>query len=300
MNSGLVLDIFRSSLHDGPGIRTTVFLKGCPLRCIWCHNPESQAFAPELYFLETKCTQCGACVTACPHGCHALRQGRHEIDRRPCTQCGACVAACPVGALEIKGRRMTVDEVLAEVEKDRPYYDSSGGGMTLSGGEPLAQFAFSLALLKGARARGIHTCVETSGYAESSRLRELAACVDLFLFDYKATGEPLHRNLTGVPGRVIRENLDLLQTLGARIILRCPLVPGINDGDAHLAEIARLALEHPAVEQVEIMPFHAMYRAKAERIGRTAPAAGETDATEADKQRWLEAIRRAGCDRVTV
>ena len=183
MKKGLVFDIQRFSIHDGSGIRTTVFLKGCPLRCVWCHNPESLEKEPEVSFVPAKCIGCGCCFKTCVQGGHVLRDGRHILVRAVCKRCGACAAKCPSQAIEVIGREMTVADVIAEVVRDKPFYETSGGGMTLSGGEPMAQFGFSLALLQAAKVEGLHTCVETSGYGSKKRFLELRHFVDLFLWD---------------------------------------------------------------------------------------------------------------------
>ena len=290
MNTGLVLAIERCSLHDGPGIRTTVFLKGCPLRCQWCHNPESQAGRPELYFLHERCSACGACAQACPSGCHAIEQGLHRIDRSACDACGACVRACPQAALEIKGERLSVAQVMADVVKDRAFFDGSGGGLTISGGEPLAQASFTRALLQAAKTAGIHTCIETSGFGQRERLLELLPLTDLFLFDWKQSDRDAHQRQVGVAQHRIHDNLIALSEAGAHIRLRCPVIPGINDRDSHFQTIARLANDLAGIEAVEVMPYHPMGRAKSERIGShwQLPDLAFVDETQAAS--WRTAI----------
>lgn len=289
---GLVFAIERCSLNDGPGIRTTVFLKGCPLHCLWCHNPESISRRPELYFLHERCVKCGACVEVCPHQCHSLVDGEHRIDRTNCEACGLCVDACAVGALEIKGRLMEVGEVMAVVEKDRAYYDSSGGGVTISGGEPMAQFAFTSALLQAAREGGVHTCLETSGQAATRAYLDLVPVVDLFLFDWKESDSNLHKQFTGSGNELIRQNLLALDEAGAAVILRCPMVPGCNSRPGHLAGIAEIANRLRHLRAIEIMPYHPMGQSKSERLGKTYPL-GETDfVNQATAEDWREAIRR--------
>lgn len=293
---GIVFDIQRFALHDGPGIRTTVFLKGCPLHCLWCHNPESQCHAPQLAFDAERCLQCGICVAACDQDVHELVGGQHVVHFDRCITAGACVAACDQQALEIIGRSMGVEEVLAEVERDRPYYERSGGGITLSGGEPLAQFDFAMALLAEAQRRDLQTCLDTSGAVSQRRLAAVADVTDLFLFDYKATDPETHRTLTGVSNELVLENLAFLLECGARVILRCPLVPGVNDTADHLTGIAALVARHPGLEAVEIMPFHNMGRAKATRIGAVNALAAVPTADEATQQRWLATLHKSGCE----
>ena len=291
---GIVLDVLRCSVHDGPGIRTTVFFKGCPLSCIWCHNPESQSREPVLAFNAQKCVCCGACAEACAGGVHEVTAQGHVVDRARCIACGRCVAACPAGALEIKGRAMTVDEVMAVVKKDMEYYRASGGGITLSGGEPMAQPGFATEIASEARRREIHTVLETSGMAPAERYREIQPWIDLVLFDYKGTDPELHARHTGVSNVRILENLDLLYRAGARIQLRCPLVPGLNDGDEHLEGIAALGRRYPNLAGIELMPYHNMGNEKARRAG-VPVALDQPNADPADRERWLKRLEELGC-----
>ena len=236
--TGLVFDIQKFSIHDGPGIRTTVFLKGCPLRCAWCHNPESKDTGIELSFLPDKCINCGYCFRVCPNGCHIMDGGRHVLLRDRCEVCGKCTEECYAQALELVGKEMTIDEVITEVLKDKPFYDTSGGGMTISGGEPLAQAGFTKALLKRAKDDGLHTCIETSGHGKTDHLRSMIPLIDIFLFDYKATDPGVHREFVGTGNTLILENLGLLNDAEVEIYLRCPMVPGINADEEHLSGIA--------------------------------------------------------------
>jgi pyruvate formate lyase activating enzyme len=258
---GRVFDIQRYSLHDGPGIRTTVFLKGCPARCLWCHNPESQSFDPEVLVFERRCAHCGTCVTVCPEGAPSPGSGL-------CAACGACVEACPAGARELAGREMTVDEVLAEVRKDRVFYEESGGGVTLSGGEPLSQIAFVVALLEALRREGLGTAVDTCGFAPRESLLRLVPLVDVFLFDVKLVDDERHRALTGLPSGPILENLKALATAHGDVRVRIPVVPGYTDGVADLGVTAAFLAELPGVRRIDLLPFHRTGAAKARRLGR--------------------------------
>jgi pyruvate formate lyase activating enzyme len=293
--TGTVLSIERCSLHDGPGIRTTVFLKGCPLRCLWCHNPESQDMRPQLALLGDRCTRCGACRNACPAGLHEVSAADHTIDRRTCQTCGLCVQACPAGALGVKGTTRSVEDVLAEVEKDRPYYESSSGGLTLSGGEPTAQFAFCKALLEQARQRNIHTCLETCLFAPQDRLLQLAPHVNLFLADWKESDPHKHLRFTGVDLDPIRRNLLALDHAGAATFLRCPIVPGLNDREDHLQAIAQLANQLENIRGIEVMPYHPMGASKARSIGRDYPLPDTPYADPDQAHSWRQTIASATC-----
>jgi pyruvate formate lyase activating enzyme len=262
--TGRIFDVQRYSLHDGPGIRTTVFLKGCPARCLWCHNPESQAFGPEVVVVETRCAHCGTCETVCPHGAPPPGSGL-------CEACGACVEACPAGARQLAGREVTADEVMAEVLRDRIFFEDSHGGVTFSGGEPLAQYDFLRALLEAAGDRGLHTAVDTCGFAPRERLLALAPLVDLFLFDVKLVNDARHRELTGLPSRPILDNLRALAGIHGNVWIRVPVVPGYTDGEDDMTAAAALVADLPGVRHVSLLPYHATGAAKARRLGRPFP-----------------------------
>jgi pyruvate formate lyase activating enzyme len=268
MLTGRVFDIQRFSIHDGPGIRTTVFFKGCPLRCLWCGNPESIAPQPCLSYLPDKCIACGACQPVCPEAAlTAGAGGRAVLNRDRCSACGACAPVCDPKALEMVGRQMCVAEVLDVVERDKVYYRTSGGGVTLSGGEPLLQPEFAAELLRAARARGLHCCVETSGYALWGAFRELVPLVDLWLFDFKETDARLHEQFVGKSNELILGNLRRLHDGGAKIVLRCPMIPGHNARREHLDGIVAVTRDLPRIEGVELLPYYDLWRAKLDRFG---------------------------------
>jgi pyruvate formate lyase activating enzyme len=286
MPVGSVFDIKRFALHDGPGIRTTVFLKGCPMRCLWCHNPESQRREADLLMRADRCVGCGACVSACPEEAVRIEAGVAVTNRGRCVGCGACVPACPVGAREVLGRTRTVDEVLAEIEKDVLFYDESGGGVTLSGGEPLAQPEFTLALLQACRERGIHTAVDTCGVAPAEVVERVAETADLFLYDVKTLDPARHVELTGVDVTPVLENLRRLVERGCRVWARVPLIPGINDAPDELSRVGEWIASLHGVEAMQILPYHRAGLEKLERLGRSramddVPEATRDDATRA-------------------
>jgi pyruvate formate lyase activating enzyme len=256
--SGRVFDVQRFSLHDGPGIRTVVFLKGCPLRCAWCANPESQQAAPQIAWFESLCAGCGRCVPACPRGAISIDGGRVRTDRRLCTACGECAAACSRGARRLMGREATVDEVMNEVRRDAVFYRRSGGGVTFSGGEPLAQPEFLLECLRRCRRWGYHTAVETCGQARWEDLRAAADVTDLFLYDLKHLDPLRHERLTGVRNALIIRNLERLLELGAAVTVRVPVVPGANDDHDSLEALAAFVAGHPRIRRVELLPCHAL------------------------------------------
>lgn len=267
LTTGIVFDIRRFSIHDGPGIRTTVFLKGCPLECAWCHNPESQSAEPELIMRPSRCLRCGACVEACPEDAIRMSADGPVTDRTRCEECGICVDACFGGARELAGHPFTVAQVMSDIERDRPFYDESGGGITFSGGEPLLQPEFLLELLKSCKAQEIHTALDTCGYAPWAALDRIRPYVDLFLYDIKSLDDGRHRALTGVSNELILGNLRALSELGHAIVMRVPVIPGINDGPDHIRAIGALAAELPSVVQIDLLPYH---RIGVEKYGRVA------------------------------
>jgi len=264
--TGLVFDIRRYSIHDGPGIRTTVFLKGCPLRCRWCHNPESWRPAPELAFRRTRCTGCRACEQACIFDAISWVDGMPVTDPDKCTVCGRCVEACPNRAREVVGRTTTVAEVMDEVVRDRIFYDQSGGGVTFSGGEPLMQPDFLLDLLEACRSIWIHTAVDTTCYSPWETLKAVAERTDLFLCDIKHIDSREHKQLTGVDNKMILENITRLAGMGKQIIVRVPLVPGVNDDLYSMRAIADFVESLGSVRRLDLLPYHSGGLSKAVRL----------------------------------
>jgi len=253
---GLVFDIKRYAIHDGPGIRTTVFFKGCPLKCLWCHNPESWQANVELGFRKGRCVGCGQCAEACPHEAVSLVENRPVTDVEKCVLCGRCVDVCLAGARQIIGRETTVSEVMAEVERDVIFYDQSGGGVTFSGGEPLMQPDFLLALLNRCRALNIHTAVDTSCYAEPEIVKSVAKRADLFLCDLKHMDNEMHKRFTGVGNNLILENIRRIAQAGKKIVIRIPIIPGFNDEMANIEATGKFTASLSGVGRIDILPFN--------------------------------------------
>ncbi len=294
--TGRVFDIQRFSIHDGPGIRTTVFLKGCPLRCLWCHNPEGIRREPLLSFALDKCIACGTCVDTCPNQAHVMDpQKGHVFLRERCQACGKCAELCPTRALELVGRDVSCDEVLDQVLRDRLFYEASGGGVTLSGGEPLLQIEFAEALLRGASEAGVHTAVETCGHVSFARLARVAPHTDLFLYDVKETDDALHRKFTGVPGRRILDNLRALHDAGASVLVRLPIVPGLNDREGHFREVARIVRPLSGLLGVEVLPYHSLGIGKRPRFGLESDDGADPEPPSQDTVAgWVDFLRSLG------
>jgi pyruvate formate lyase activating enzyme len=285
---GLIFDIRSYALHDGPGLRTTVFFKGCPLHCLWCCNPESQERRSDLVWLKERCLACDLCLPACPQS--ALRtpaEGGKELDPARCDACGACAEQCPGQALNLMGRWLTAAEVLREVMKDALYSEASGGGLTLSGGEPLAQPEFAAELLWRYKheEKGAHAALETCGAAPWWQIERLAADVDLFLFDLKHMDPDEHLRLTGRSNEQVLENARRLAEGGHAMVMRMPLIPGVNDDTPNLAATAAFVRSLPGVKRIDLLPYHRLGEPKYRRLGRDYPMAG-SPAFGPDRLAW--------------
>jgi pyruvate formate lyase activating enzyme len=295
--TGMVFNMQSYSIHDGPGIRTVVFLKGCPLCCLWCCNPESISGKLELGFRQTFCNGCTQCMEVCPQKALSLQEGTNalRIERTLCNNCGACVEACPRQALTIYGQRMTVKEVVDEVLKDGPFYRRSGGGVTISGGEPLTQPDFLLSILEGCRQAGLHTAIETSGYCSPQVLSRVLGKVDLFLFDLKVMDSKRHLELTGKRNHLILNNARMLAKAGYAVQPRMPLIPGVNDSMDNLSMLASF-LHSIGCPSIELMPYHQFGRSKYAALGKPYKMGDVPSAKPEDVKRVNKMLKRDGVE----
>jgi len=289
---GLIFNIQRFSIHDGPGIRTTVFMKGCPLQCQWCSNPESQQASPEILTLDRNCIKCGKCVEACPQDAITMTESGRSIDRNKCDRCLECALVCPAEAIQIVGKYMRIDEVISEVVKDRIFYQNSGGGVTVSGGEPLLQWEFVRELLRKCKARNLHTVLDTSGYAPWKVIEEVLRYTDLVLYDVKLLDSARHQAATGVTNEIILANAAKVAR-SKRTWLRYAVIPGFNDSESCTREIAAFASSLP-FEKVSLLPYHAMATQKYERLGREYTCEGISPPTSEHLKQIAQIFESSG------
>lgn len=300
MTEGIIFNIQRFSIHDGPGIRTTVFLKGCPLDCLWCHNPESKDQGKQVILWQDRCIGCGACIKACPEGYLSPGNGGPVAGGKGCKACGRCAEVCPAAAREVVGRIVTAEEVVSEAERDTVFYDQSGGGVTFSGGEPLAQPQFLGELLDCCRKKGIHTAVDTCGYAPWRVIESIMSKVDLFLYDIKLMDECAHRKYCGVSNGIILDNLKLLARNHGKVIVRIPVIPGVNDDGYNINKTGEFVCS-AGIKEVSLLPYHSLGIEKQRRLGigegifRTSPPPRERlDSIKAHLEKFGLNVRIGG------
>jgi pyruvate formate lyase activating enzyme len=283
--SGIIFNVMRYSVHDGPGIRTTVFFKGCPLRCRWCHNPESFISPLQATYRPNRCLRCGDCLPACPAGAIDRQGGDIVTDWAQCRQCGDCVAICPAEAREVVGRITGATELMEEIARDTIFFDESGGGVTFSGGEPLLQPEFLLSLLQACRTKGIHTAIDTTGYAPPEIVEQISDWTDLFLYDLKVVDEARHLEYTGVSNTLILKNLQWLAARGKAIIIRIPVIPGMTDTPENIRQVGEFVAALPNVVSLELLPYHAAGLGKYERLrlNYTMPETAQVTPAEVDR-----------------
>lgn len=295
MISGKVFNIQRYSIEDGPGIRTTVFLKGCPLRCIWCSNPESQNLWLELVYRDSFCRRCGTCVQACPESAISFDDGGPGIDRQRCNNCGQCAEACPYGALEMAGQEMTVENVFEQVLRDLDYYLVSDGGVTVSGGEPLLQADFVAELFVKCRNEGIHTCLDTSGCASPKSLRKVLTHTDLVYYDIKHADSERHKEMTQRRNRLILHNLRQVVRAGVPVVIRIPVIPGLNASVEEIEATAQL-LRSFGLSKVHLLPYHRYGMGKYKMLDREYPLKDIKPPTTAELENMVIVMQNYGVE----
>lgn len=307
MNTAIIFDVKRFAVHDGDGIRTTVFFKGCPLRCRWCHNPEGLSGQIQLSYNQALCAACGRCAAVCPQGAHQMRHPaelkdaapemlHHVFDRSRCVACGKCTEVCPAHALRIYGRKVTAEELVAVLLEDREFYIQTGGGVTLSGGEPLLQPDFCVELLRRLKEHGVHTAVDTSGAVDRSAIEKVMPYTDIFLFDVKAHSEELHKKLTGRGNREILDNLSFLDRSGKAIEIRIPLIPHGNDGD--MENIGAFLGGLRQIRKVKVLPYHHFYVPKYAALGLENPMSETAPPDAQTVENVISCLRKFGLNAV--
>ena len=292
-STGIIFDIKRFSIHDGPGIRSTVFMKGCPLSCQWCHNPESHLLKPELLFRPERCLGCGSCIPVCPEGAISLIDGLITTDREKCTVKGKCVEVCYPGAREIVGREITPREVVDELIRDRIFYEESGGGVTFSGGEPLFQPDFLEETLRLCLEEGLRTALDTCGHGPWEELERQLPFLDLVLFDIKILEDELHQQYTGVSNKNILDNYLRLTKTTANIKIRRPVIPGVNDSEAEINRLGEFLQENNGVSKIDLLAYHALSKDKYKRLSRIQDTVWKTPTAE-DKERINHQLTQMG------
>ncbi|MFW5760272.1 MAG: glycyl-radical enzyme activating protein [Cyclobacteriaceae bacterium] len=292
MKKGIVLNILGEATTYGPGSRSVILMKGCPLRCVWCNQVEARSVVPQISFDKDKCFNCFTCLTACKSGAHSVNNDQHCFNHEKCRADGYCVKACPYDAVSIKGKAMSADELMPTILEMSDTENSNRRNLTLSGGEPMQQFEFSKELLTLARQNGFHTCLDTSGYSSQSNFKEIAPLVDLFLFDYKETNPQRHLEFVGVKQHLILANLKLLVEHKKSVVLRCPIVPGYNDHEEHFEGIARIATQYDL--PVTVLPYEKLDLHKIELYGIDTPMA-DIAAEHATVEQWLYLLKDKGC-----